>query len=189
MIYTYEAAVLKHINQVSPDIKLATYAKEQDMFNSLAQVIKVPALLFYRQSTDWSFAASFRVNDGSISGRFVPCTQTYIARIYVANAGDAISLANKIRFYIEDHPYVNMPYYCGDLDVALRLLYIKVDEDRNITDKKGPMRFVEFSWSSVLLLDDIDEQKWGLVEKVKIYLNEVGQVQIFSDDTLLKTIQ
>ena len=149
---------------------------------------KTPALLFYRQVTDWSFAASYRVNDATSSGRYVPVNQAYIARIYFTQTSDVLAMASKLRFFLEDNPYVKVKYYCGPIEVALRLLYIKVDEDSNVSDKKGPIRYLEFSWNSQLFLDDVDTQKWGLVEKVKIYLNDVGQT-ILKDNKLIRIIQ
>ena len=65
MIYEYEACVLRHVNKAVPEVKLASYAKDIDMFGSLAKAKETPSLLFFREATEWGFPYIYKFLDGS----------------------------------------------------------------------------------------------------------------------------
>lgn len=191
MIYEYEACVLKHINKAVPAIKMATYAKEPDMFGALAQVKEVPSLLYFRDVMDWNFPYTYTFLD--IAERkyasFNKFSQNYVGRIYVVSNKDAFSIASKIRFYWNENSYIDVPWNKEFIRVALRLLYIKVDQDRSVKDPKGPNYFVEFGWSSQLFMDNIDkDQVDAIVDEINIYLDN-GAVKVMSDSNLITVVK
>lgn len=188
MIYDYEGRILKYINEIIPAIKELTYAKEPELFGSMVQVTKLPAFLYYRQVSDWSYPFKYDVPSKAFDyANFVVVPQTYIGRIYVATMQQAFFVAHLIRFAWHKNPYVKIPYNGEDLRVSLRLLYIKVDEDRQVNDKKGPLRYVEFSWSSQLFMDSLTLAN-GLVEELRIFVDTEG-VNVMSNDKLIKIIK
>lgn len=191
MIYEYEACVLKHVNAAVPEVKMASYAKEIDMFGSMAQVKELPSLLYYREPQNWEFPKTFQFLDQEQRkyARFNPVEQKYIGRIYVARQGDALKVASDLRFYWNTHSYVNVPWNEQYLRVALRLLYIKVDSERTSVDKKGPMQFVELGWQSQLFFDNIDKsQVQALVEEVHIHISNDG-VKVINGSNLITIVK
>lgn len=195
MIYEYEASVLQFVNRIFPSIQLMTYAKQQDMFNAMSQVTKFPAFFYYRQPTNWDFNKVYKVVENTDKNMFVPMEQTYVGRILLENQKTVFDSANELRFAWHRTPYIDLrwPSFEEESDVtlrvALRLLYIKVDEDRAPDDKKGAQRYVEFSWKSQLFQDLSEFQQ--LTEQINIHLapNVIPtEAQIYNGDFLIKTI-
>lgn len=191
MIYEYEAAVLQYVNRIIPSIQLMTYAKQQDMFNAMSQVTRFPAFFYYRQPVNWDFNKVYKVADLQYQKQFVPFEQTYVGRILLENQQEVFSKADDLRFGWHDNPYLwlNWPNAEAELSVALRLLYIKVDEDRAPDDKKGAQRYIEFSWKSQLFQERGKEI--AIAEQINIHLSD-GYIptyaEIYNGDFLIKTI-
>lgn len=191
MIYEYEACVLRHINKAIPEIKLASYAKDPEMFGSMAKIKDTPALLLYREVTEWTFPYIYKFLDRAERryARFSSFHQSYVGRIYVTKNSDAFEISNILRFYLNENAYINVPWLEESVRVGLRLLYIKVEQDRSVTDPKGPQHYVELSWSSQLFTDDVDrKQVSALVEDVHICVNN-GSVNIMSGNKIIKTVK
>lgn len=172
MIYNYEASILKYVNELLPEIKTATYAKSEELFESMISIKKLPIFYYTRETTQWDFPKIFTPLEGVNSVDFSKVDQVYTGRIYVTTQGDALELASKLRFKISKTPYVMVKTTVGNIRVSLRLLYIKIEEDRRGSDTKGPLRYVEFQWSSVLFMSTSLDVNNVLVEKVKVYLND-----------------
>lgn len=192
MIYDYEANVLKYINQIVPSLRLMTYAKQQDMFNAMSQVTKFPAFFYYREPINWTFNKIYPVSDGSSNVNFSPYEQTYVGRILLENQSNVFDLASNMRFAWHRNPYLNVawPTASDTVKVGLRLLYIKVDEDRAPDDKKGTQRYVEFSWKSQLFF--YENTTLPLAEQINIHLftdDSYTESQIYNGDNLIKTIR
>lgn len=190
MIYQYEAKVLEHVNRAVPEIKLATYANNIDMFTSMSKVVKYPSLLYSRQETNWEFPAIHYTVD-KVPEYYSPFEQEYIARIYVANQADALKIAGDLRFYWLRHSYVKVPVFDYLLTVALRLLYIKVSEERSGNDKIGPQRFVELSWKSRLFYtrrENEEAYQRSLVEEVHIFMEEDG-IHVLNNNNLIMIVK
>lgn len=194
MIYEYEARVLEHIRKAVPEIELATYAKEQDMLSSMSQVTKYPSFFYHRSEDPWSFPPTWQVNKDGTYISFAPLPETYTGKIVLANVFDTMHVARVLRFFWIKNAYVQVPVKFGSdvdsVEVGLRLLYIKIGEERSIVDKKGPLRYVEFSWSSQLFIDDndLDPIVYGLVEEVHLYHTDNG-VGLFNANNLIKIIK
>ncbi len=191
MIYRYEAEVLRFINSLIPKIVLATYAKEEEMFNAMSSITKFPAFFYSRQSTDWQFNRVISERIGADKYSYVPFEQEYTGRILVENQSTAMKVANLLRFKWHDKPYLNIgwPTKEDKLSVGMRLLYIKIDEERYADDKKGAVRYVEFKWRSQLFQDRVSLDSAMLVESVQIHLNpSTDEVKIYNGDYLIKEL-
>lgn len=197
MIYEYEAAILQFVNSVIPDIQLMTYAKQQDMFNAMSQVTRFPAFFYNRTPSNWNFNKVYKVTDFTKKKLFVPMEQIYMGRILYENQEPCFEAANELRFAWHKSPYIDLRWNPDETDgpndttlrVALRLLYIKVDEERAPDDKKGAQRFVEFSWKSQLFQEKGSSQI--LTEQINIHLvsNKVPtQAEIYNGTYLIKTV-
>lgn len=187
MIYEYEACILNYMHELEPLLKEATYAKERDFFNTFAQVTKYPAFLYYREPTKWEVPFTHKfLSAENKQASFVPFYQTYIGRVYFENQGQIMDFASTLRFHWNVNSYLKVPWNDTTLKVGLRLLYIKIDEDRNGVDKKGAQRFVEFSWQSRLFMDDISTS--NLVEEVRIFVTENG-TKVLGDNNLIAIIK
>ena len=170
MLYNYEAAILKFVNGIVPDIKTATYAKDAETFKAMTKVLKYPSFFFYRDSTEWDFDVKYDiVNNSGFKTTMCPLTQTYIGKILVETTAQSQEIAKSLRLLWRAYPYVNLKVDDSDVKVALRLLSIKIDEERAIQDEKGAQRYVEFKWSSRMVVFDTEAVKTGLVEEVRIY--------------------
>lgn len=188
MIYEYEAKVLQYINNVIPEIKEATYAKEFDLFLSMVKVIKFPAFYYVRESTQWNFPKIFKVLVDGKYFRFKKIEQDYVGRIYVSSTKDTLRIANALAFNWDNDSYIEVPWLDDKITVALRLLYIKTEEERKPSDTKGSLKYVEFSWRSQIFLDDHDMGlEPTLVENVRIFMDEEG-TKIVNNDNLIKVI-
>lgn len=194
MIYFYEAAILKYVNALLPDIKVMIYSKQAELFNAMTSVTKFPAFFYYRESLNWDHMKEYYFKEGDTAGNYVPFDQRYVGQILVESQKDAMIVANKLRFGFSNNPYLYLKYPTPDysLKVGLRFLYIKIDEIRPSDDKKGALRYVEFSWQSRLFMEQFfdSSQKfpYSLVEQVKIFLGEQGEVNVQLDDDLIKVI-
>lgn len=195
MIYFYEAAILRYINSIIPEIRMMIYSKQSDLFTAMNKVTVFPAFFYYRVPVDWSHMKEYYVQQGDTAGNYVPFEQTYIGQIQVENQKDAILVAEKLRFAMAKKPYLFLKYPTPDysLRVALRFLYIKIDELRSSDDTKGALRYVEFSWKSQLFMEQYfgtsQEFPYSLVEQVKIFLSEDNStVNVQLNDDLIKVI-
>lgn len=186
MIYHYEGKILEFIRECIPEITLATYANEEDMLLSMSDIKKYPSFIYSRRDTDWEYNKSLEVRNGTEVVPFCPFQQTYLGKILVETQLDAIKLARNLRFYWFRKSTVSVDWLPGyePIDVQLRLLYIKIGEQRNPADKKGACRFVEFSWSSQLFMTESAENitNVSLVEKVNIFLDDNGRGVVIGTD-------
>lgn len=191
MIYNYEAEILKFINQCYSKITLATYANDEDMLLSMSDVKTYPSFIYQRLDSEWTNNKILEVAGPTKVVQFCPFTQTYKGIILVESQLDAIRLSKNLRFQWASQPFVNIDWAEGydKLKVQLRLLYIKIGEQRNPANKKGACRFVEFSWQSQLFLTPETEAMRDsvLVEEVRVYLDE-GEGKVIGTDSEGKEI-
>lgn len=187
LLYTYEAHVLKFLNGIVPELTMMTYAKEETIFESLSSITKFPALFYYRDAVQWEMTKNHFVRQGSTSGNYYPFRQTYVGRIVVESQIEAIALTHRLRYGWGRNSYLYVKYPTDEhlLKIALRLLYIKIDEERGAMDKKGSVRYVEFSWVSHLFFEDFYDtptKPYGLVEVVKIMLGDGYTISVQTTD-------
>lgn len=194
MIYKYEAGILNLISAIIPQIKVATYATDDNIFEMMRAVTKYPAFFYYRSTADWEFNKRLVVRDGTERAVFVPYEQDYTGRVLVENQGQAITLASKIRFGIARHPYITVNFPTDDepLDVQIRLSGISIGEDRSQESEKGALRYVEFKWRSNLFMSEYDDKAFegALVERINIWVNPQGltEAQIYNEEGVFATI-
>lgn len=195
ILYEYEANILGLINAIFPNIKIATYATEDNIFEMMRAVVKFPAFFYHRENADWTFNKQFHILDGVEKASFVPYEQKYKGRILVENQGQAITFANKLRFGIAKHPYITVHFPTKNeedaVDVQFRLTSISVGEDRAQEDDKGAMRYVEFSWQSQLFMSDyVEDVGDTLVEKINIWVNpkNITEAQIYNEQGVFISI-
>lgn len=191
MIYDYEANILRYINHFDSTIKKATYADEISMFNAMESITLYPAFFYYREETGWEFNKIMPVREVGESKfvKFVPFVQNYIGRVVLESQAEAQQWAAKLRFYWNQYPYLSVawPDKGDDLRVGLRLLYIKIIDNRNAADRKGAARFVEFKWMSQLFMDESDTV--ALTNKINIYLRNDGLHILDENAYLIKVIE
>lgn len=168
MIYKYEAEIVNFFNRIVPEIKLATYAKESELFNAMSKIKYFPSFFFYRESTQWTFDKVYTVVEGNYKVKIIPYEQEYVGKIVVENQSTAQELATLIRFRWKDHAYLKVTERGNLYKVALRLLYIKIDEERAPDNEKGALRYVEVKWKSGLLMREDEHQ--NLVSGVRVYI-------------------
>lgn len=175
MIYEYEASILKYINKCIPEIREASYAKEDDMLRMLSSITKYPAFFYNRSESEYQFPKSFNVE----AVEFIPIEQVYTARIITANVREAFIYCNKLRFYCQHNPYIFVMWGETHIKIAMRFLYIKLVDERDNSNTKGPKRVIEWSWRSNLFLD-FEDTKYGssLVEEVRIHLTTDGTTEL-----------
>lgn len=198
-IYNYEAAILSYINGCFPQIKLATYARQDELFNAMNNIKLFPAFYYNRDVTSWELNRKLDIIDAGKKYSFVQFKQEYKGYLLVENTDFQFDAATKLRFYWKDCCKVKVAWPIEDnyIDVQLRLLYIKLDEIRRPDDKKGACRVVEFSWYSQLFVDNIESYS-GLVKCVKIYIDPSQEGVLIGEDSegnkfilnkLLKTLK
>lgn len=194
MIYSYEAGILGLVNAIVPQIKIATYASDDNVFELMRPVTKFPAFFYSRSNTEWTLNKRMPIRCGTESAVFVPYEQTYTGRILVENQGQAIKLASAMRFGIAKHPYITIdfPKEGEPLDVQVRLTSISIGEERGQESDKGALRYVEFKWQSQLFMCDYDDAYYDgkLVEKINIWVNPKGltEAQIYDEDGVFVSI-
>lgn len=194
MIYSYEAGILGLINAIFPQIKIATYATDDNVFEIMRSVTKFPAFYYSRSNVDWTINKQLRVRDGISSASFVPYLQQYNGKILVENQGQAIKIATGLRFGIAKHPYivVNFPTDEEPLEVQVRLTSISIGEERSQESEKGAVRFVDFNWQSQLFMCDYNNAYFDgkLVERINIWVNPDGltEAQIYNEKGVFATI-
>lgn len=195
MIYDYEANILNLINAIFPNIKIATYATDDNIFEMMREVTKFPAFFYQREKADWTNNKIMRIRDGLAKADFVQYEQKYTGKLLVENQGQAITMASKLRFGIAQHPFitVNYPTKDDDLDVQFRLTGIGIGEERGQENAKGALRYVEFSWQSQLFMSDYDDAYFDgkLVEKINIWVNpetNLTEAQIHDEDGVFVSI-
>lgn len=175
MIYDYEATILNYVNKCIPSIREATYAKEEDLLRILTSITKYPAFFYSRSESEYGFPKTFKVQ----AEEFLPIEQIYTARVITANVKEALLICSKLRFYCQHNPYLFIKWKGEQIKIALRFLYIKVTDERDNSNTKGPKRVVEWSWRSNLFLD-YEDTKYGdsLVEEVRIHLTTDGTTEL-----------
>lgn len=194
MIYEYEANILGLINAIFPNIKIATYASDDNVFELMRPITKFPAFFYSRNNSEWTFNKRLQVRDGSERALFVPYEQQYNGRILVENQGQAIKIATALRFGIGKHPYItiNFPTKEEPLDVQVRLTSISIGEERSQESDKGALRYVEFKWQSQLFMCDYNDSYFDgkLVEKINIWVNPQGltEAKIYKEKDVFVSI-
>ena len=181
MIYEYEANILNLVNAIIPQIKIATYASDDNVFELMRAVTKFPAFYYQRKSASWSFNKRITVKDitknGVAKAVFVPYEQAYEGKILVENQGQAIKTASAMRFGIGKHPYITIhfPTQEEEVDVQVRLTSVGIGEERGQENEKGALRYVTFEWTSQLFMCDYtDKTNEMLVERINLWLNPKG---------------
>lgn len=197
MIYEYEAGILNLINAIFPNIKIATYATDDNIFEMMRAVTKFPAFFYQRNSAEWTINKQLHIRDGIESASFVPYEQKYTGKLLVENQGQAITMASKLRFGIAKHPFITVHFPTKNeedtIDVQFRLTSVGIGEDRSQNDEKGALRWVSFDWQSQLFMSDYDDGSTGnnaLVEKINIWINprHITEAQIYNEEGVFITI-
>ena len=194
LIYEYEANILGLINAIFPQIKIATYASDDNVFELMRPVTKFPAFFYSRSNADWTFNKQLKIRDGIGYASFVPYEQQYNGRILVENQGQAIKIASALRFGIAKHPYITVGFPTKDdeLNVQVRLSSISIGEERSQESDKGAIRYVEFKWQSQLFMTDYNDSYYDgkLVERINIWVNpqNLTEAQIYDEVGVFATI-
>ena len=195
MIYEYEAGILNVINAIFPNIKIATYATDDNIFEMMREVTKFPAFFYQRESAEWSNNKQLQITDGIERSSFVRYEQKYKGKLLVENQGQAITMASKLRFGIARHPYITVHFPTKDeqdeVDVQFRLTYVGIGEDRSQADPKGALRWVDFGWQSQLFMSEyIDDIGDALVKRINIWVNpkNITEAQIYNEEGVFMTI-
>ena len=195
ILYEYEAGILNVISAIFPNIKIATYATDDNIFEMMREVTKFPAFFYQRNDAEWSNNKRFTITDGIERSSFVMYQQKYKGKILVENQGQAITIANKLRFGIAKHPYITVHFPTDNesdtVDVQFRLTSVGIGEDRSQADAKGALRWVDFGWQSQLFMSDYtDDIGDTLVKKINIWVNpkNITEAQIHNEDGVFATI-
>lgn len=178
MIYNYEGEFLKYMNRCFPEMKLMTYASDEDLLTGLDTVKKYPSMYYSRtnMNVEWNKTISIPPTlSCPYEFNLYPYTQEYVGTIIIENQKAAFNILSTLKYYWNSHPYiyVRVPgiYEKDDktlTKVALRLLSISIEDMRLPNDKNGACRAIRFKWSSNLLLSNAPNTASNLVEKVVI---------------------
>ena len=194
IIYEYEAGIWLLINSIFENIKIASYATNDNIFEMMREVTKFPAAFYYRETANWTINKQMTIWDGVEKTVFVPYEQNYTARILVENQGQAITMANKLRFGIARHPYITVHFPTDEetLDVQVRLTSISIGEERGQENDKGALRYVEFKWTSQLFMSEYDDMAGDgtLVKEIHIWVNpkNITEAQIYNEEGVFMII-
>lgn len=195
MMYEYEAGILNVINAIFPNIKIATYATDDNIFEMMREVTKFPAFFYQRQSAEWVNNKQYKILEGIERSSFVSYEQKYTGKLLVENQGQAITMASKLRFGIARHPYITVHFPTKEeydaVDVQFRLTSVGIGEDRPQSNSKGALRWVDFSWQSRLFMSEYtDDVGDTLVKKINIWVNPKGitEAQIYNEIGVFATI-
>lgn len=195
ILYEYEANILNLINAIFPNIKIATYATDDNIFEMMREVTKFPAFFYQRNSAEWGNNKQFRITDGIERAAFVSYEQKYSGKLLVENQGQAITMASKLRFGVAKHPYITVHFPSkeeyDEVDVQFRLTSVGIGEDRSQADPKGALRWVDFTWQSQLFMSDYtDDVGDTLVKKINIWVNpkNITEAQIYNEIGVFTTI-
>ena len=203
-IYSYEAKLLDYLNSLVPEVKEITYAKKEDLFPAISQVKKFPAVYYTRSTSDvWSLPRKYDFAEEYLNSEGVPelmrsqvaiIEQHYSMYIYVENVAQAMSLSSLLKF--KWNPYLDVPWeftkrYLWNrvttdetVPVGMRLLGVRVDEDRSPSDKLGSQRVVELRWTSQIFqwYTDKEPDDGSLVEEVHFFF---GDKEVLMTDGVL----
>lgn len=180
MIYEYEAEMLLHLNRCIPDLRIATYSFNEDMFGAISKVTKYPSLVYHRVETQWEFPRIWNYKEES----FNKIQQEYVGAIVCENTKDAFAIANRVRMFLSKNPYIYVLWNKEKIRVGVRLTYIKVVDERNNYDNKGAKRIIEFGWWSQLFMSETTDYNDHLVEEVRVYISVNGTKVELSDNII-----
>lgn len=173
MIFNYEREILNFIRQVIPNLKQAVYSEKEEILEMMFKSIEYPSFYYMRTTEPYPLAKFIPVQEtsnGTVT-KFYPYLVTYRGTVLLEKQHELQLLMNKLRFYWNENPYMNVKWPNEDenLSVALRLLYIKLEEVRNNKDDKGALRYLEFGWQSQLFLSD--EKDYKTFKSVNLTIN------------------
>lgn len=176
MIQNYETKLLVYINSAVPTVNAAIYAERELLFEAFETVNKYPAFYFSRELEPWALTKSIDIREGITKLTMFPQLLNYKGVILLEKQSEALALVNTLRFYWKENPYLTIKWGDPEIDltIALRLLYIKVEEIRNNKESKGPLRYVEFAWQSQLFFDkDVEVPTYT---EIKITINNTIEI-------------
>lgn len=159
MIEQYEAAVLEWFNTAYPQIVTMTYAKKEDILESMKRIIEYPSLIYSRDEEEWVLSKSAKVyseEEGSpVKNVFYQTSQTYTATLFLRKESDLYKISNILRQRWGSDSYVTLcyPNESSTLRVAMRLLSFKMVTERSSVEDKGPKRYIVMRWTSSLFLE------------------------------------
>lgn len=149
MFYYYERYILEKFKEWDNKITMFSIADSIDVFNGMTDVTPYPVLIIFRMTKELTFPVDYPSTAQGIS--ISPHPQEYVGRIYDATNIKVFEHMAKIRKMFAKDPYLRFDYPpLGCPKIALRLLGMKIDQDRNAINLKGPQKYVEFTWSSVI---------------------------------------
>lgn len=156
MIVSYEKAFVEWLYSFDKSIRDVMFSDEEDILLSNYPMLRYPSVIFSREATDFT-ATYLPVVIGKFKVRFQPVHQVYHGKIILEKQEQALNFATKLRFYWDNHPYLSVPFDNEEIPVGLRLLYIRVESERDDLQTKGAKRVVKFSWFSDLFMNSATE--------------------------------
>lgn len=172
MIRVYEAYLAKKFRDTFPVIKAIQYSDEIADLYQLSKRLAYPSLMIVRKTdSDAVNHRSFDVETEIGLAKVFTFDQLYAARIYMSKEREALDYLSVIRFAFERNPYVRLILPDeSTLDIGMRILYIKKEEEFDGDAAKGPRRYVELSWKSTLPI--VDEKEYPLINSVRFTIQE-----------------
>jgi hypothetical protein len=165
MLLEYEKAVFEYLRLAVPDLQRLIYAEGEDL-EYIQGNLTLGAAYFSRKNEDQPLTKLVRIpcdirpEDDQLRGdiRIVDYylrTIDYSTTFIVEKEADAQRLANTLRFYFSDIPYVIAYFDLGEelepierQEFKLQFLGLRIETVRNHKDDKGAWRYVTVSWRS-----------------------------------------
>ena len=165
MIVEYEKAIFEYLRGAIPEVQRLMYADEEDLLYIQGD-LNLNSAYFSRQTSDWPLPKLIRVQcdigekDDPIRGDirvidYYLRTIDYTATFIVEKEVDAQRLANKLRFYFSDIPYVIAHYDLGEeleplnhQEFKIQLTGIRTETIRSHKNDKGAWRHITVTWRS-----------------------------------------
>lgn len=159
MIYSYEKKVLSLLASSVPSLQYAVYAESDEMFRSIESKLILPALYYSRDGADWTTSREYVLSTDRSTNLYIsPFIQHYTATFLVETQAEALSVASRVRRFLHKNSYArSVAYSEGNLDVAIFVTSVSVENDRPSFDYKGSIRKVVIKWWSQLFLDETPE--------------------------------
>jgi hypothetical protein len=162
MLLEYEKAIFLYLRKSIPDLQRLMYADEEDLFYIRGD-LSLNSCYYTRNLEDWPLPKLMRIQADTtdpIQGdvRVVDYylrTIDYTAIFVVEREQEAQQLANQLRFFFTDEPYVIAHYDLGEelaplehQEFKIQFTGARVETVRNHRDDKGAWRKVEITWRS-----------------------------------------
>lgn len=176
MMQIYETAALEKFKDAIPNLKQIIVTSEMSQLIQMNKVLQFPSMQVLRKTDEGAINhRSFDIETETGVAKVFIFNQLYEGKVFFQKEGQAMRGMSDIRFLLEKNPYVNLDL--GDdfkLDIGMRVLYIKKEEELDGDNSRGGRRYVSVAWQSSIPI--VDHQTYPLITTVRLKLLEENTI-------------